>query len=427
MRDFKAVLLAIIFSCCHYTALAATGDILYQNCTPNSGCTGAASGVGYVRTVENSGCQNGSCLKLDAILNIYGDGDDYGSGDIRMETGSATVGKTEITVQYYIRFNKSFILNNNIKEVRPYVGSNEHYYIATINPYWGGVYMSVNYGTLDPEPPFTPAQTSEFCVSNGDGTFYMPQGKIKGSLDSAHKYGTTWRKITQWIKLPSTSGGTDGESKLWIDDDLMFHLYNSSMKTGATPYFTGLTFYPSSEANEAFEHWMDEMIIYEGYVPPTSDGGPMLSNPLPSATLPYGTTQTTLGVTTDGASTCRYGTTPGVEYDSIANTFTNTGGVTHTQTISGLTNGQDTPYYIRCNKDTVVNEQDFQINITVYDASCGDDSQYCQTVADCEAYWPTYSWCGNVCQEAACVPPGGTLSQGGSGTLSQGGTGTTTQ
>jgi hypothetical protein len=52
--------------------------------------------------------------------------------------------------------------------------------------------------------------------------------------------------------------------------------YTSSYMGGTT--FTKVSFYPSSEATESFEHWEDEMIIYEGYVPPgaSGDNGPSI-------------------------------------------------------------------------------------------------------------------------------------------------------
>ena len=50
------------------------------------------------------------------------------------------------------------------------------------------------------------------------------------------------------------------------------------MSSGSQTAFSGFTFYPSSEAGEAFEHWMDEMIIYEGYVPP--NGEPIQPEPV---------------------------------------------------------------------------------------------------------------------------------------------------
>lgn len=77
-------------------------------------------------------------------------------------------------------------------------------------------------------------------------------------------------------------------------------------------------------------------------------GPPLLSNGLPSGTLPRGTTPTTLSLNTDRLATCRYSTTAGVSYSSMANTFTTTGGRIHSTTVAGLSNGFTYNYYVRC-------------------------------------------------------------------------------
>ena len=75
---------------------------------------------------------------------------------------------------------------------------------------------------------------------------------------------------------------------------------------------------------------------------------PTLSSGIPSGSQSSGTTSVTLGVTTDEAATCKYGTIADTAYASIANTFSTTGGTTHTSTLTGLTNGTSYTYYVRC-------------------------------------------------------------------------------
>jgi hypothetical protein len=100
---------------------------------------------------------------------------------------------------------------------------------------------------------------------------------------------------------------------------------------------------------------------------------PVRSAGSPSGTLAAGTTQTTLSLTTNEAATCKYGTSSGVAYASIANTFSSTGSTSHSATISGLTNGTSYNYYVRCN-DTEgnVNTGDYTISFSV--ASSGSVS-----------------------------------------------------
>ena len=93
---------------------------------------------------------------------------------------------------------------------------------------------------------------------------------------------------------------------------------------------------------------------------------PVRSNGAPSGTLGAGTTQTTLSLGSDENATCRYATTAGVAYGSMPNTFSTTGGTTHSTTVTGLVNGGSYSYYVRC-QDTAgnPNTNDFAIAFTV--------------------------------------------------------------
>lgn len=94
--------------------------------------------------------------------------------------------------------------------------------------------------------------------------------------------------------------------------------------------------------------------------PPVRSGG------TPSGTLATGTTSTTLGLTTAYENaTCKYGTVAGTAYASIANTFSTTGTTTHSQSISGLTDGNTYTYYVRCTDGTNVNTDDYPISFSV--------------------------------------------------------------
>ncbi len=97
---------------------------------------------------------------------------------------------------------------------------------------------------------------------------------------------------------------------------------------------------------------------------------PVRSNGLPSGTLPAGTTQSTLGLTTSENATCRYASSAGLAYGSMTNTFATTGGTTHSTTVTALTNGGSYSFFVRC-QDTAanVNPDDFNITFTVGVAS----------------------------------------------------------
>ncbi len=76
---------------------------------------------------------------------------------------------------------------------------------------------------------------------------------------------------------------------------------------------------------------------------------PVRSNPLPGGTLAAGTTSATISIATDEVSTCKYGTSAGVAYSSIASTFTvSSSGLFHSATVSSLSDGTTYTFYVRC-------------------------------------------------------------------------------
>jgi hypothetical protein len=103
---------------------------------------------------------------------------------------------------------------------------------------------------------------------------------------------------------------------------------------------------------------------------PPSNGPPARFNGHPAGTLPAGTTQATLSLTTDEAATCRYSSQAGVAYVSMTNTFTTTGSTAHATLVSGLTSGSSYQFYVRC-ADAVAtaNTDDFVIAFSVASSS----------------------------------------------------------
>ncbi len=93
---------------------------------------------------------------------------------------------------------------------------------------------------------------------------------------------------------------------------------------------------------------------------------PVRSNPQPTAPLPAGTSSTQVSLSTNEAATCRYASTAGVAFAAMPNSFSSTGGTSHTALATGLTNGGSYPYYVRC-QDVAgnANIDDFQITVVV--------------------------------------------------------------
>jgi hypothetical protein len=72
-----------------------------------------------------------------------------------------------------------------------------------------------------------------------------------------------------------------------------------------------------------------------------------ITAPTANQVLISGTTQTTLGATTNEAATCKWATTD-VAYSSMPNTFSTTGNTIHSTTLTGLSDGQSYTRYVRC-------------------------------------------------------------------------------
>src|SRR5437867_2917757 len=100
---------------------------------------------------------------------------------------------------------------------------------------------------------------------------------------------------------------------------------------------------------------------------PTADTTPPArSGAQPTGTLPAGTTQTTLALTTNEAATCRYSPSAGVPYDAMTQTFATTGGTAHSTPVSGLVDGGSYASTLR-SPDPAANADpdDFAISFTV--------------------------------------------------------------
>jgi hypothetical protein len=101
-----------------------------------------------------------------------------------------------------------------------------------------------------------------------------------------------------------------------------------------------------------------------------SGGQPLSDTTAPTATitaptadqvLVVDTTSTTLAVSTDEAATCKWSTTDQA-YSSMPNTFTVTGLVAHTTTLSSLANGTSYTRYVRC-QDTSANTMATSVSV----------------------------------------------------------------
>jgi chitodextrinase len=145
-----------------------------------------------------------------------------------------------------------------------------------------------------------------------------------------------------------------------------FHIQSSSLLKNAGTDLSvdaNLAFSDDIDGQTRSAPWdigADEAIISIDTTPPVRYSGS------PSGILILGTTQTTLSLSTSENAVCKYSTTAGVDYSSMTDTFTTTGGTSHSQTITGLTNGATYNYYVRC-QDTAgnANADDYPISFSL--------------------------------------------------------------
>lgn len=101
---------------------------------------------------------------------------------------------------------------------------------------------------------------------------------------------------------------------------------------------------------------------------------PVLSAGAPSGTLAAGTTSANLTLTTDENATCKFGIIPDTAYDSLPLTFTTTGGISHAHSLTGLANGTDYNYYVRCSDGSNnLNPSDYIVTFGVANSPPEDD------------------------------------------------------
>ncbi|HKW34935.1 MAG TPA: hypothetical protein VJN92_18130, partial [Candidatus Acidoferrum sp.] len=138
-------------------------------------------------------------------------------------------------------------------------------------------------------------------------------------------------------------------------------------------YTDGNNVYTAGQPGMAVSSFGTILSFSGGALPRT----PVRSGGQPTGVLSATTSQTTLSLTTDENATCRYATSPGVEYSSMGNTFSNTGSMTHSTLLTGLVSGGQYSYYVRC-QDAAgnANTYDYAIVFTVSSASTTASSTF---------------------------------------------------
>ncbi len=90
---------------------------------------------------------------------------------------------------------------------------------------------------------------------------------------------------------------------------------------------------------------------------------PTRTNGLPSGTIAAGSATVELSLETDVRAHCRYALEPGIPYAAMTNDFAPTIGTTFWHDVSGLADNTNYTYYVRCNAEqNVANDDDYVIS-----------------------------------------------------------------
>ena len=222
----------------------------------------------------------------------------------------------------------------------------------------------------------------DLYLANGTLTFYSGAANLTfGAVPS-----------NSWQHIALVSDGTT--VRAYREGTQLGTTQNATLAAVTAPLQVGAWIDGSGNA-DFFSGTLDEIRVYnraltaaevatDRTTPVSSDGGggggpdttpPVLSGGQPTGTLPAGTTQTTLQVTSNETATCRYSTTANTAYASMTNTFATTGGTAHSTSFGGLTNGQNYTVYVRCqDAATNANPSDFAITFSVAASGGGGGS-----------------------------------------------------
>jgi len=154
-------------------------------------------------------------------------------------------------------------------------------------------------------------------LSAGSPTGSLPAGTTSATLSVTADEASTCRYATTaglaYSAMPFAFANTGGLSQ---------STQLTSLANGA-----GYTYYIRCQSG-SYTDTSDYTVSFS--VSAATGHAPILSNGGPSGLLPAGTTNSTLTVTADEASTCKYSTAPSVAYSSMPFAFANTGGLSQT-------------------------------------------------------------------------------------------------
>ena len=235
-------------------------------------------------------------------------------------------------------------------------------------------------------PLAPPDQFAEITYDHDPGTsgwvgvMTRMQGATNGSGYLAFAYGGA-----VWLYRVDDNGGLNWNGLTSANVDVSVAPRQLRLESQGSTHrviFNGVLLITYTDTNNVYTAGQPGIAVSSFSTILSFSGGALARTPVrsggqPTGVLPATTSQTTLSLTTDENATCRYATTPGVAYSSMANTFSSTGGTAHSTLLTGLVSNSHYSYYVRC-QDAAgnANSYDYVIAFTVSSTSTTGSSTF---------------------------------------------------
>lgn len=190
----------------------------------------------------------------------------------------------ELTIVYYEKIkavNDLPLPGANIKSIRMFNSETDYQIGSIISHHFNSYFYMSKWDTgqfIPGDKVYKIKSYTGYCSDNGDGTFTCDgtdgEGGELGRLSFKWEpfvKNNTWYQIRTYRKMPSSDTSHDGEVKVWINGELLVDLRDIKIRDGSNSHFEKICWLPSDDADDGFSHYLDDVTVYEGYVPPGSD------------------------------------------------------------------------------------------------------------------------------------------------------------
>ncbi len=370
-NDFAGTLLSAVRSMAYDGQIGVASIMLGANDAKDSGTTSLAQYKANIQTIMNAVTNAATTTSPKFVLNkttwiapgalglwststasvlqgYFGQLDQLANGTNIVVGSTSAYTETE---RFGYASGHTHIGSASYPSPGPVLGTSD-YLVDGVHPYDGGTKMIA---TLEWAPNVKNALLGNYTAAY-DAT--APNATVTAPLAASTMAGSS-------VTLSATSTDNTGVSgvKFYVDSTLIGSEDTSSpySVTWDSTVFASGTHSVVAVARDAAGN-----VATSSAVSFTVDNtAPVRSAGSPSGTLALNTTSTTISLTTNETATCKYSTSSGQSYGSMTS-FSTTGGTSHSQSISGLTNAGSYIYYVKCSDtNSNINATDYTISFAV--------------------------------------------------------------